>query len=174
MDAEWTPERAFCRMTDTDRLTRFPHDPRYVTRLGAAVYAFAYLEWLLVDIIRLLDADITADWISRRTSGQLADKLVALIAKASLPDEAHPSIGTRFEELVDERNLIVHAHPATVDGQQRLTRWSPQHGRFGAVTDDELDRFIRAAEQLNRDANTTRRHLKGALEQAGHSRPADG
>lgn len=140
---------------------RFPHDGGYTARLGAAVYAFAYVEWLLIEVTRLLEPSHPIESLTGGTSGARAEKLKAALEAASLPAAVDQGIGQRFADLVVQRNDILHSHPATdPDGRQRLYRWSPRRGRVGFISDDTLDALIVAAEALNHDANGLRTYLQ--------------
>jgi hypothetical protein len=102
-----------------ERHTRLPHDPEYTALLGAAVYAFAYTEWMLMEILRSLEPDATHASLAELTSGQVAAQLRTAIEK--LPQEEGREIGKRFAALVERRIDMIHAHPATAaDGAQRL------------------------------------------------------
>lgn len=141
--------------------TRIPHDRDYVARLGAAVYAFAYLEWRLLTIIRMLDPAMGHRETEWRTSGQVAHALRAALATADIPQELEQGIGERFAALVEIRNDIIHAHPATHPEQgQRLDTWAPRRRRFGWVDDELLSAFIHDVESVSRDANTLRESLR--------------
>jgi hypothetical protein len=142
-------------------LTRFPHDPEYVARLGAAVYAFAYLEWLLIEILGLIDPSTGIRETTAGSSGRRASRLDRALKAAALPSDVDLGIGHRFLALVSERNDIIHAHPAT-DAQagQRLYRWAPHKGKVAFVSDATLTAFIQAVEDLTQDANRLREYLK--------------
>jgi hypothetical protein len=141
---------------------RFPHDPEYVARLGAAVYAFAYLEWLLIEILGLLDPSTTMHERTEGTSGRRALRLKEALDSAALPAEVDQGIGDRFMALVAQRNDIIHAHPATdPQAAQRLYRWAPDRGQVAFVSDETLTLFILAVEELNEDALRLRKHLRG-------------
>lgn len=82
-------------------------DPDYAAALGAAVYAFASLEWNAVQACERLEPGSMAD-LSERTAGRVADTLLSLARKREpgLVDAA-----TDFDALVATRNNLVHARP---------------------------------------------------------------
>jgi hypothetical protein len=141
------------------RSTRIPLDPDYTALLGEAVYVFAYAEWLLLEIIRLRDATATHDDLARMMSGEVARRLRE--ALSSVPPDRERGIAAQFAELVQLRNDMIHAHPATAhDGSQRLYRWAPDKQRFGFVSRGILEQFIADVEDLNSDASALRAYLK--------------
>jgi hypothetical protein len=145
-----------------ERHTRFPHDPEYTALLGAAVYAFAYTEWLLMEILRRLEPDDTQASLAVLTSGQVAGRLRSALER--VPPEEEREIGKRFASLVERRNDMIHAHPATAaDGAQRLNRWAPHKARFWFVSDALLREFIADVEALNSDANALRAFVKSRV-----------
>jgi hypothetical protein len=142
-----------------ERHTRLPHDPEYTALLGAAVYAFAYTEWMLMEILRSLEPDATHASLAELTSGQVAAQLRTAIEK--LPQEEGREIGKRFAALVERRNDMIHAHPATAaDGAQRLSRWAPHKSRFALLSDAIVREFIADVEALSRDAQAVRVFVK--------------
>jgi hypothetical protein len=133
---------------------RIPHDPDYIAHLGAAVYAFAYTEWLIFELVRRADGTTTHADLAVMRTGEVARALRrGLIVRGLISD-----IPDRWEALVQARHDIVHAHPAT-DGKhgQRLNRWLP--GRAAFVSDDRLLAYIADLELLNSDANDLRDQL---------------
>jgi hypothetical protein len=62
-------------------MQRIPHDPEYVARLGASVYAFAYTEWLIFELVRLADPATSIDLMTMRTG---ENYLVFLFARDRL------------------------------------------------------------------------------------------
>ncbi len=136
-------------------MIRIPHDPEYVARLGAAVYAFAYTEWLIFELVRRADPRVTrADLVAMRT-GEVAPALRRGLAACQIASD----IPDRWAAVVRARHDIIHAHPATDQiHAQRLHRWLP--GRAEFVSDGGILRFIADIEQLNSDANRLRDTLR--------------
>jgi|ERR1044071_1826334 hypothetical protein len=138
-------------------MQRIPHHPEYIARLGAAVYAFAYTEWLMFEVVRLADPTISIAKLVAMHASEIAPALRRGLRKRGIASD----IPDRWAGVVQSRHDIVHAHPATdeVEGQ-RLYRWRP--GRAHFVSNERLTEFIVEVEQLNSDANDLRIALRGA------------
>lgn len=136
-------------------MQRIPHDPQYVARLGAAVYAFAYTESLIFALVSRADPSITpADLVAMRT-GEVAGALRRGLRARGIASD----IPSRWDAVVQARHDIIHAHPATDRTHgQRLHRWLP--GRAEFVSDARLIAFIADVEGLNSDANELREVLR--------------
>jgi hypothetical protein len=129
-------------------MQRIPHDPEYVARLGAAVYAYAYTEWLIFEVVRLADPTLSIANLVTMHARDIASALRRGLGKRDIDSD----IPDRWEAVVQARHDIVHAHPATdaVEGQ-RLYRWRPERAHF--VSNERLTEFITEVEQLNSDAD---------------------
>jgi hypothetical protein len=127
-----------------------------------AVYVFAYTEWRLVYLINALDPSKTVRVLAEQWSKQIATALRVALAAAELPEPLRAlEVGNRWSDLLDVRNDIIHAHPATDrESGQRLHRWAPTQGRVAWVSTERLSAFIRDVEGVSRDANTIRVHLR--------------
>jgi hypothetical protein len=116
--------------TNYHTTTRIPIDDQYAATLGKAVYAFAYYEWTIIYIIEKLEAGFVAEYSRPKkqglTSGAVKKKLKEVITKTAFPfkNVTEPEMLAcmdRFEELIEERNALIHAHPITAkDGSQIL------------------------------------------------------
>ena len=99
-------------------------DHDYVSALGAAVYAWATLEWNAVRCCeRIRPGSIEA--LSDRTAGRVADTLVALAGDLPASKEQNDlsEAAVRFAALVRTRNNLFHAKPGTnAEGRERLFR----------------------------------------------------
>lgn len=84
-------------------------EPDYASALGAAVYAFASLEWNAVICCERLEPG-SMDDLSERTAGRVADTLLSLARKH---EPALVDAASDFEALVATRNNLVHARPGT-------------------------------------------------------------
>jgi len=134
---------------------RIPHDPEYVARLGAAVYAFAYTEWLLFELVRLADPTIPISDLIALHARDVAPALRRGLGNRGVVSD----IPDRWGALVQARHDIIHAHPATDQvGGQRLYRWLPRRAHF--VSTKRLTEFVADVERLNRDANRLRKALR--------------
>lgn len=136
-------------------MQRIPHDPEYVARLGAAVYAFAYTEWLIFELVRLADPTISIADLVAMPARNIAPALRTGLRNRGIASD----IPDRWETVVRARHDIVHAHPATdvVQGQ-RLYRWRP--GRAHFVSNERLTEFMIEVERLNSDADDLRIALR--------------
>lgn len=115
--------------------------------LAEAMYAVSYLEWaLLGDIPRLTapPADLSIEGLSRSAMGTVAKAVRRAANDAVSPSEVAwlSAAADALEDVVDKRNQVIHAHPATIGGEQMLHRWaaatpSRAHEAF-AITEDHL------------------------------------
>jgi len=147
----------------------YPED-EYLTLLGRALYAVNYCEYLAIEVTCWLDN--TRDFASLAGSegGGIANALKAAVrlAGSSVPTEA-ADIANDFGHLVDDRNDVIHARPATDDeGRQRLFRWAPTRPRAQTqtVTEDVLNALADASLAIYGRLGKLRKHLKA-------TRPAD-
>jgi hypothetical protein len=138
----------------TARAMRFAHDAAYVARLGAALYAYQSVEWIIIELLGGLRGDRDVHWAAGQTSGTIAKAFRDAVDKSDPHD-----IGRRWIQLTSVRDDIVHSRPATdPNGRQRLYRWAPSRrapARF--ISDDVLDDFIRDLEAVSGDAESYRR-----------------
>jgi hypothetical protein len=97
--------------------------------IAEAMYAVSYLEWaLLGDLPRLTDPpqELSIEGLSRSSMGQVAAAVRR--GATSATDSAErawlDAAADALAEVVERRNQVVHAHPATVGGEQVLYRWA--------------------------------------------------
>lgn len=97
----------------------------YLRALGRATYAFACLEWSVLQLMERLEPG----YIHRNendTAGQIAEEFLAAARKARVPEppaEALVDLAFRFRALVPSRNDLFHAHPFVAEnGEERLRR----------------------------------------------------
>ena len=93
-------------------------------------------------------------------AAEVVRNLRRTITPPRVPGSLIFDIPNRWDELVKRRHDIIHSHPATVDGEQRLSRWAPKWDRFLTISLAELDAFVRDAERLLGDCNAVRLHLR--------------
>ncbi len=110
----------------------FPTDS-YMRALAEAVYSVAHLEQLLLgDIPKLKHApELTPSTLSGESLGDLA-KALRKAASRSTDDREKKWLDVAASAVVDvlePRNAIVHAHPATVDDEHLLFRWKLSKSR---------------------------------------------
>lgn len=101
----------------------------YMRALAETMYAVSYLEWaLLGDLSRLADPpqELSIEGLSRSSMGQVAAAVRR--GATSATDSAErawlEAAADALAEVVERRNQVVHAHPATVRGEQVLYRWA--------------------------------------------------
>jgi len=129
---------------------RIPYpDDSYLAEIGRVIYALAYLEWgALGDLSHLpgLPPALSVENLAGKTTAT-----VALEIRANLAAVADPGVAAwllahadALEALAPRRNGVVHARPATIDGQQRLNRWAKRSGMVEAypITDDLLGHLV--------------------------------
>lgn len=133
--------------------------------LAEALYTVSYLEWtLLGDLLRLADApaELSIDGLSRSSVGQVAAVVRRAASDATDPNEEAwlNAAADALEAVVDKRNQVVHAHPATIDGEQMLYRWAgatPNKSHEArAITQVELEALRDLAYEHLQRMNTIR------------------
>lgn len=138
-------------------------DDAYLTDLGRFLYAVATLEWyLLGDMPRSGESEELAARAGDPT-GVLAMRLRELAERYDDPEwAAYFRTGARLlGEVSGVRNAIVHARPATIDGEQRLHRWSPTREPAFTISADHLAASIAAVEEAIRELLAIRPDLSG-------------
>ncbi len=103
---------------------------RYLTFIGGIAYAVSYMEWTVIGDLSRIHASITLEDLVDRTTGHIGKALV----KASV-SESNPAVqdflkvsGQCLNEASTLRNSVLHARPATIEGEQRLTRRTYNRG----------------------------------------------
>ncbi len=129
--------------------------------MGHAAYAFGYLEWQIVHIAEKLQPgyiqSVPADPATKKqgkTAGKIASDFCQIAAKANLPQPLATNLqvaAAAFQALVIKRNELVHAHPSTIRGAQRLNYWSPAKTYHWEPKD--IDALILEIESLARTAS---------------------
>jgi hypothetical protein len=119
-----------------------PQDPDYLEALGRAIYRWAMMEWAIIYLAEELhpeagtvqhSATMTSDEVTKHFRSALS---ATKISESTLADTRE--ILYEYDTLVPQRNDIVHAHPATVSGQQRLHRVRADGTRQVIELDDLL------------------------------------
>lgn len=132
---------------ENDRL-RVPVDPDYAAALGLATYCFASLEWNAVSCGDKLRPGYV-NLVPRKTAGEIAKDVCAFADMIADRDKRarFRTAAEEFKRLVERRNALMHANPATVDGRQRLVRdgfpWNP------AGLEELADEFTACSLELN-------------------------
>jgi hypothetical protein len=129
-------------------------DDDYLIRIGRLSYLVTYLEWqVLGDLPRIqgLPSELDVRMLAGKTTGRLAQIFQSntiLQQVADAPTQAWlRRAGELLEKTARDRNCVLHARPATIDGKQVLYRWHPDGNQVFTI--DEV--WLEAAEQQLRD-----------------------
>ena len=106
----------------------------YVYNTGLIVYSIGYLEWqLLGDLCGKNDIpnEYKIENLSKKPTGAIAnlftdENLLNQVLDTNLKSRIR-QFGEKLKSIVEKRNHIIHAHPATIEGEQRFFRWTPSH-----------------------------------------------
>lgn len=129
---------------------RQPLDPEYSQALGEAVYTFSILEWNAVWICERIKPGALAA-LNPKTVGTIAKRFITLAGSLSDSEDKTKLLNAalRFDELVEQRNGLVHGRPGmdAADGLSKLFRagelWTVEKIRNAA------DEFSECAITLN-------------------------
>jgi len=138
----------------------WPED-EYLLQVGRVVYSVASLEGLLVfDLPRM---PLTVEGLSPNA---LAGKTTTVIGRrlrelsATIPNRRWQDYlsrgGVALEDLGPKRNSVLHARPATVDGEQRIHRWRLEPTEIMSISLAHLDHLLDEIEVHRRDLNHLR------------------
>lgn len=128
------------------------------------------MEWLLLgDLPRhadVLPATLTVEALAGKTMGVIA---TSATTAANFVQEAHAAewlrvAGEQMLTASELRNHLLHARPATIDGDQRLVRWRVDGGRADTfpISDEWLDEKLAAIEQWSREIDGLRNEANRA------------
>ena len=136
--------------------SRMSTDSDYLESLGRAIYRWAQMEWAVMYLIKELDPEgLTATRSANMTAGHVARQLRSALSDTKVSDSAHSearAISMDYDELLLRRNDIVHAHPATIQGQQLLHRVQAD-GTHEAIQLDDLLAFSSDCTRLGNKAS---------------------
>jgi hypothetical protein len=131
--------------------TPTPNDA-YLSLLGRAAYTWSYTEWGLIYAVRWATGrDLSG--LAGQTGGAIVGAFAAMVQAQQ--EEAPPDVyraavagSDQIEQLNRRRNDILHARPATIDGEQRLYRWAPTKAAAtpGPIQLEDLEAFIQQVE----------------------------
>lgn len=138
-------------------------DDDYLLLVGQMAYMVGSLEGtILFDLPGLaqhLPADLNPNALAGKTTGALAGALTKAAPSITNDDvRAYVELAANILKGVSSRrNDLLHARPATVDGEQRLNRWKAAdhrgpHRAFAISTgwlETEIDRLSEAAVALD-------------------------
>lgn len=118
---------------------RIPVDDSYVLLVGRATYHFAYLEWGIVWIGEKLQPGFLQATRSL-TVGKMANmfrEVCQAVNSETLPKDRLAALATKFKELVDRRNQLMHGNPFTAEGRAQRLRYQGKSGEC-EWTEDEI------------------------------------
>lgn len=132
-----------------DRL-RCPVEKNYVKALGLASYTFASLEWQVVWCMEKIRSDSIHKVVNdEMTAGKIAKKFID--ATRNMPKSSEREqlkiLATKFMDLIQVRNDIMHGKPCTSpQGDQRLSG-----DKIIEIVDLEnaADDFVECSKKLN-------------------------
>ena len=111
----------------------------YVALLGKAIFIFAYLESVLIDVGDCLEPGFKSRYARGKpmTSGAVATELRALVGRQAALDAGYLAelkvAVEAFAALVPHRNALIHAHPYTAPGGRQELAYQSEPAR--ALTD---------------------------------------
>lgn len=138
----------------------WPEDD-YLLDLGKVVYSIASIEgMLLFDLPRMTErfVGLTPSALAGETTTTIGKRLrhVAL----TIPNPAWSSYLARgaeaLEDLGPKRNAVLHARPATIDGEQRLHRWRLDPVEVMPISKAHLVNLLDEIEAHRRELNQLR------------------
>ena len=94
--------------------------------------------------------------IEKKTAGTIATDFKGMVAKATLApllSTELAAVADRFVDLVKRRNRLMHAHPVTYRGEQRLNYWSPKTAATFLWEPEDIKALIVDIESLAIDGN---------------------
>jgi hypothetical protein len=102
------------------------------------------MEWTIVHLVKELHPEGRAVQRSdKMTAGHVARQLQSAISETKVSNSAYSdakAIANEYGDLLKRRSEILHAHPATISGEQRLHRVRAD-GTHDAIKLDDLVAF---------------------------------
>ena len=136
-------------------------EKEYLESIGRCAYGISSIEWLLLgDLPRLIteSSALSIEKLNGLTTGQLATKVKSAVEE--IPDPAIrayiKACAEALATLSEKRNDILHARPATVNGQQRLFRWAPSRKKAHPITLEVLRELEALIELTSRNLHSIR------------------
>ena len=134
----------------------------YLELVGRLAYTVASLEWTLLGDVSRLEArepelpDVGA--LATKSSGRIASELASVATDATNADvQGYYAEGAKaLTRAAEIRNHVLHARPATVDGKQRLYRWTERPGEQFVITTEWLEAAIAELSALIRGVDALR------------------
>jgi len=140
----------------------FPEDD-YLLALGRIVYAVTYLEWQVLgdlELISGLPEEFKVESLVGKSTGQIGSQLSdeALLAQVADPETRGwlRAGGEHLKQVAVPRNSMLHARPATVDGEPRMYRWDISRGETFTITGAWLEDFLSELDDRSEDMSARR------------------
>jgi hypothetical protein len=138
-------------------------EDEYLLALGRLCYAVSYLEWsVLGDLPRIsgLPQELQLRNLAGHSTGTIGRRFSdpAILGKVDAPDVRSwlETAGEHLTAVAKRRNSVLHARPATIDGKQRLHRWSPDHDEVFTITEELLEEILADITDRLRDLTSRR------------------
>ena len=114
------------------------------------------MEWAVISLLEELNPETLAAHRSETmTAGLVARRLRSALADTQVSDSVYAdakAISDEYDALLQLRNSIVHARPATISGQQRLHRVRSD-GTHESIEVDDLIAFSADCARLGNQAS---------------------
>ena len=110
---------------------RIPVGSNYINALGGATYNFAYLEWGIICLHETIHRGFLIK-SKNLTAGQIAKSFLQAVERLAPSDHdkaALEDLATSFDELVVDRNRLMHGNPFTASGGEQRLAYDGKHGR---------------------------------------------
>jgi hypothetical protein len=100
----------------------------YLASVGAIAYSVSTMEWMILGDLEGLQGipgTLTASSLAMSTTGRIAAVLESAVGATGDPAAGAylRTAGEALKEASAIRNDVLHARPATLQGEQRLYRW---------------------------------------------------
>lgn len=144
---------------------------QYLARIGELAYAVSSLEWTLLGDLSVhktsLPDDLTLENLAGHTTGRIATLLDKAIPKVEDSELAvYLEAGSAaLRQVAELRNAVLHARPATIDGEQRLRRYRATPHEAFAITDAWLEDALDRIAQLSSEVHAVRPAFWNAVEE---------
>jgi hypothetical protein len=144
-------------------------EAEYLTRIGRIAYQVSSMEWCILGDLELLAEAIPDDLSVGNLAGLTTGRIASRLRGATQEITSEPVLAyvrTAADALDDaskRRNHLLHARPATIDGQQRLYRWRLASGDQFPITIAWLDEQIAALNHWSVKMDSFRKAAHGAV-----------
>lgn len=110
--------------------TRIPVADDYSEALGRATYNFAYLEWAIIGLHETFDHGFLVKSRSM-TAGEIATSFLKIVKALDASEQHKPALlklAMIFDEMVPDRNRLMHGNPFTASGGEQRLSYTGKHG----------------------------------------------